>query len=98
MATTLKTALRALRRNPMRSALTTLGIIIGIAAVIAMVQIGEGSSAAIRQTIANMGANVLIVFPGQAVSAGVSFGGGSTVTLTSADAAAIARDCPSVSG
>ncbi|MHB1768705.1 MAG: ABC transporter permease, partial [Phycisphaerae bacterium] len=53
---------------------------------------------AIRQTIANMGANVLIVFPGQAVSAGVSFGGGSTVTLTSADAAAIARDCPSVSG
>ncbi len=98
MSTTLKTALRALRRNPMRSALTTLGIIIGIAAVIAMVQIGEGSSAAIRQTIANMGANVLIVFPGQAVSAGVSFGGGSTVTLTSADAAAIARDCPSVSG
>ncbi|MGC8623959.1 MAG: ABC transporter permease [Phycisphaerae bacterium] len=98
MGTTLKTALRALRRNPMRSALTTLGIIIGIAAVIAMVQIGEGSSAAIKQTIANMGANELIVFPGQAVSAGVSFGGGSSVTLTSADAAAIARDCPSVSG
>ena len=98
MATTLKTALRALRRNPMRSALTTLGIIIGIAAVIAMVQIGEGSSAAIKQTIANMGANELIVFPGQAVSAGVSFGGGSSVTLTSADAAAIARDCPSISG
>ena len=98
MATTLKTALRALRRNPLRSALTTLGIIIGIAAVIAMVQIGEGSSAAIKQTIANMGANVLIVFPGQAVSAGVSFGGGSSVTLTSADAAAIARDCPSISG
>ena len=98
MATTLKTALRALRRNPLRSALTTLGIIIGIAAVIAMVQIGEGSSAAIKQTIANMGANELIVFPGQAVSAGVSFGGGSSVTLTSADAAAIARDCPSISG
>ncbi len=98
MGTTLKTALRALRRNPMRSALTTLGIIIGIAAVIAMVQIGEGSSAAIKKTIANMGANELIVFPGQAVSAGVSFGGGSWVSLTSADAAAIARDCPSVSG
>ncbi len=97
MATTLKTALRALRRNPLRSALTTLGIIIGIAAVIAMVQIGEGSSAAIKQTIANMGANELLIFPGQAVSAGVSFGGGSSVTLTSADAAAIARDCPSIS-
>ncbi len=96
LATTLKTALRALRRNPMRSALTTLGIIIGIAAVISMVQIGEGSSAAIRQTIENMGANTLIVFPGQAVSAGVSFGGGSAVTLTSQDAAAVARDCPSV--
>lgn len=96
LATTLKTALRALRRNPMRSALTTLGIIIGIAAVISMVQIGEGSSAAIKQTIENMGANTLIVFPGQAVSAGVSFGGGSAVTLTSQDAAAVARDCPSV--
>ena len=96
LVTTLKTALRALRRNPMRSALTTLGIIIGIAAVISMVQIGEGSSAAIRQTIENMGANTLIVFPGQAVSAGVSFGGGSAVTLTSQDAAAVARDCPSV--
>jgi ABC-type antimicrobial peptide transport system permease subunit len=96
LVTTLKTALRALRRNPMRSALTTLGIIIGIAAVISMVQIGEGSSAAIKQTIENMGANTLIVFPGQAVSAGVSFGGGSAVTLTSQDAAAVARDCPSV--
>lgn len=97
MATTLKTALRALRRNPMRSALTTLGIIIGIAAVIAMVQIGEGSSAAIKQTIANMGANELIIFPGAAASGGVSFGGGSSVTLTSADANAIASECPSVS-
>ena len=97
LGTTLKTALRALRRNPMRSALTTLGIIIGIAAVIAMVQIGEGSSAAIKQTIANMGANELIIFPGAAASGGVSFGGGSSVTLTSADADAVRRECPSVS-
>ncbi len=96
MTTTLITALRALRRNPLRSALTTLGIIIGIAAVIAMVQIGEGSSAAIKQTIANMGANELIIFPGAAASGGVSFGGGSAVTLTSADADAVARDCPSI--
>ncbi len=97
IANTAITSLRALRRNPLRSALTTLGIIIGIAAVIAMVQIGEGSSAAIKQTIKNMGANTLIIFPGAAASGGVSFGGGSAVTLTSADAAAIARDCPSVS-
>ncbi len=97
LSTTLTTALRALQRNPLRSALTTLGIIIGIAAVIAMVQIGEGSSAAIKQTIANMGANELIIFPGAAASGGVSFGGGSAVTLTSADADAVARDCPSVS-
>ena len=96
ITTTLKTSFRALRRNPMRSALTTLGIIIGIASVIAMVQIGEGSSAAIKQTIANMGANTLIVFPGAAASGGVTFGGGSAVTLTSQDATAIARDCPSV--
>ncbi len=93
---TLKTAFRALRRNPLRSALTTLGIIIGIASVIAMVQIGEGSSAAIKQTFTSMGANTLIVFPGAAASGGVSFGGGSAVTLTAEDAAAIARDCPTV--
>jgi ABC-type antimicrobial peptide transport system permease subunit len=97
IATTLKTALRALRRNPLRSTLTTLGIIIGIAAVIAMVQIGEGSSAAIKKTIADMGANELIILPGQAASSGVSFGEGSSVTLTSADASAIERECPSVS-
>jgi ABC-type antimicrobial peptide transport system permease subunit len=97
IAATAVTSIKALRRNPLRSALTTLGIIIGIASVIAMVQIGEGSSAAIKQTIKNMGANTLIIFPGAAASGGVSFGGGSAVTLTSADAAAIARDCPSVS-
>lgn len=96
LASTSTTALRALKRNLMRSALTTLGIVIGIAAVIAMVQIGEGSSAAIKATFESMGANTLIVFPGQAVSAGVSFGEGSAVTLTSQDAAAVARDCPSV--
>ncbi len=57
---TIRTALRALRRNPMRAALTTLGIIIGVAAVIAMMEIGEGSSKAIQRTIASMGANNLM--------------------------------------
>ena len=69
--------MRALRRNPMRAALTTLGIIIGVAAVIVMMEIGKGSSAAIQRTIASMGANILLIHPGAAASGGVSFGGGS---------------------
>ena len=91
-----RTALRALRRNVMRSALTTLGIVIGVSAVIAMTEIGQGSSTAVQKTIASMGANNLMVMPGTAASGGVSFGGGSIVTLTAQDADAISRDCPSV--
>jgi len=93
---TLKTALNALRRNVMRSALTTLGIIIGVAAVIAMDGIGQGSKAAIAQTIQSMGANNLLVQPGTASSGGVSFGSGSSMTLTPQDAAAIASECQPV--
>jgi ABC-type antimicrobial peptide transport system permease subunit len=93
---TLKTALRALRRNVMRAALTTLGIVIGVAAVIAMMEIGNGSSAAIQRTIASMGANNILVMPGTAASGGVSFGAGSVMTLTPEDADAIAQDCPAV--
>ena len=82
----------------MRSALTTLGIVIGVAAVIAMVDIGQGSSASVRATIASMGANNLTVQSGTAASGGVSLGSGSAVTLTPQDAEAIIRDCPAVSG
>jgi ABC-type antimicrobial peptide transport system permease subunit len=92
----IRTALRALRRNVMRSALTTLGIVIGVSAVIAMTEIGQGSSTAVQKTIASMGANNLLVMPGTAASGGVSFGSGSVVTLTPQDADAIARECPSV--
>ena len=95
-ARTLKTAFRALRRNLMRAFLTTLGIVIGVGAVIAMMEIGHGSSTAIQKTVASMGANSMMVFPGQASSAGVSFGGGSTMTLTPQDGEAIARECPAV--
>ncbi len=95
---TFKTAVRALRRNAMRAALTTLGIVIGVAAVIAMMEIGNGSSAAIQRTIASMGANNVLVMPGTAASGGVSFGAGSVMTLTPQDADAIARDCPAVGG
>jgi ABC-type antimicrobial peptide transport system permease subunit len=93
---TMRTALVALTRNKTRAALTTLGIIIGIAAVIAMMEIGQGSSSAIQRTIASMGANNLLVFPGMAASGGVSWGAGSVMTLTAQDADAIVRECPAV--
>src|SRR6202167_5621256 len=92
----LRTAFRALRRNVMRSALATLGIVIGVGAVIAMTEIGQGSSAAVQKTIASMGANNLLVMPGTATSGGVTFGSGTGVTLTPQDAEAIARECRSV--
>ena len=93
---TIRTALRALRRNPMRAMLTTLGIVIGIAAVIAMMEIGDGASAAIQKGLSSMGANVLLVLPGAATSGGVMFGSGSVQTLTPEDCQAILRDCPAI--
>ncbi|HEV2950220.1 MAG TPA: ABC transporter permease [Gemmataceae bacterium] len=93
---TLKMAVNALRRNIMRSALTTLGIVIGVSAVIAMMEIGQGSSSAVKQTIASMGANMLLVQPGTASSGGVTFGSGSILTLTPDDGDAILRECPAV--
>src|SRR5437879_13525649 len=83
---TLRMAFHALRRNVMRSALTTLGIVIGVSAVIAMTEIGQGSTAAVQKTIASMGANNLLVMPGTASSGGVTFGRGSVLTLTPAGA------------
>jgi macrolide transport system ATP-binding/permease protein len=91
-----RTALNGLRRNVLRAALTTLGIIIGVAAVIAMMEIGRGSSTAIQQTIASMGANILMVRAGTASSGGVSFGAGSMMTLTPQDNDAIQEECPAV--
>ncbi len=90
----LRTALQGLRRNIMRAALTTLGIIIGVAAVIAMMEIGRGSATAIQRTMASMGANNLLILPGTASSGGVSFGTGSVMTLTPQDAEAILKEAP----
>jgi ABC-type antimicrobial peptide transport system permease subunit len=95
---TLRTAFRALRRNVMRAGLTTLGIVIGVAAVIAMMEIGNGSSIAIQGAIASMGANNLLIMPGTAASGGISFGAGSVMTMTPQDATAIAQECPAVGG
>src|SRR6516162_3425678 len=89
-------AVQALTRNVLRSALTTLGIIIGVAAVIAMMEIGQGSSSAIQKTIQSMGADNLLVQPGAAASGGASFGSGSVTTLSPQDAEAIARECSAV--
>lgn len=91
-----RTALRALRRNPMRATLTTLGIVIGIAAVITMMEIGGGSAESIRRAIASIGANNLVIRPGATSSGGVSFGAGSRITLTPEDCQAILRECPAV--
>ena len=94
--TTLRTALGALRVNKMRSALTALGVIIGVAAVIAMTEIGQGSKVAIQKTIASMGANNLLVLPGAVMSGSVSFGSGSSQTLKPSDMDEILRQCPDV--
>jgi ABC-type antimicrobial peptide transport system permease subunit len=96
VARTARTALRALGRNPLRALLTTLGIVIGVGAVIAMMEIGTGSSAAIQKTMATMGAHVLLVVPGTAASGGVTFGSGTVTTLTPEDGEAIRRECAAV--
>ena len=89
-------ALRALRVNKMRSLLTMLGIIIGIAAVIAMVAIGAGARKMISDQIASMGSNLILVIPGSTTSGGLRSGHGSSPTLTYDDAKAIKAECPSV--
>src|SRR6476661_9503298 len=88
---TLETALEALRRNVMRTALTALGIIIGVAAVIVMMALGNGARAAIEARIRTAGTNLIIVMPGSANVAGVRTGQGARTTLTADDADAIAR-------
>ncbi len=76
--------------------MTCLGIVIGIAAVIAMMEIGEGSAVAIHDRIASLGANVLQVEPGASSSSGVGMGAGTNMSLTPSDCEAIARECHAV--
>jgi putative ABC transport system permease protein len=89
-------AMRALRVNKMRALLTMLGIIIGIAAVIAMVAIGSGASKMISDQISSIGSNLLLVLPGSTTSGGMRSGSGGAPTLTYDDARAIKAECPSV--
>jgi putative ABC transport system permease protein len=93
---TLRVAIRALFRNKMRSFLTTLGIIIGVSAVISMVAIGEGAKAMVEQSFAAMGSNLLIVLPGSTTAGGQHGGFGSMPTLTWDDLRAIRTEVPSV--
>ncbi|MGB8274894.1 MAG: ABC transporter permease [Alphaproteobacteria bacterium] len=85
-------AFRALRVNKLRSALTMLGIVIGVAAVIAMVAVGVGAQERVNEQIRSLGANIMIVVSGTVTSGGVHFGLGSQLTLTDDDADAMARD------
>lgn len=89
-------ALRALRRNKLRSALTALGIIIGVAAVIAMVGIGNGAKTQVEAQVASLGRNVVTVFAGSFSSGGARGGWGSASTLTVEDAEAIRREVAGV--
>jgi putative ABC transport system permease protein len=93
---TLRIALRALLRNSMRSFLTTLGIIIGVAAVIAMMAIGAGARAQVQAAFAAMGTNLLILLPGSTTAGGSHGGFGSMPTLTWEDLAAIQSELSSV--
>ncbi|HSI07461.1 MAG: ABC transporter permease [Rariglobus sp.] len=89
-------ALRALRRNKMRSILTALGMIIGVGAVIAMVSIGNGAKSQVEASIANLGQNVITIFPGNFTSGGARGGWGSASSLTPEDATAIQNEISGV--
>src|SRR4029077_11403892 len=93
LSATIQIALAALKANKLRSALTMLGIIIGGAAVIAMVAIGSGATARIEEQIQSIGSNVIIVLSGSITSGGIRLGSGASQTLSVDDAQAIAAEC-----
>src|SRR6266581_4642286 len=96
VGSTINVAFRALRRNKLRSALTALGIIIGVGAVIAMVGIGSGAKAQVEAQIASLGQNVIVISTGSTTSSGIRTGWGGAGTLKIEDAEAIRREVPSV--
>lgn len=93
---TLKISLRALRVNKMRSALTMLGIIIGVAAVITMLAVATGATEKISDQISSIGSNLIMIVPGSTTTAGIRLGSGAASTLTLDDASAIEKECPAV--
>jgi putative ABC transport system permease protein len=97
LSSAFKISFRALMVNKMRSMLTMLGIIIGVAAVIVMLAVGTGASRQISERISSMGSNVIIVSPGATTAGGIRMGPGTEPSLTLDDAEAILRECPAVS-
>ena len=91
---TLRIALRALLRNKVRSLLTALGIIVGIAAVIAVVAVGQGATVMMQRQINSMGNNLVVIFPGSMRTGGHQGGAGTQQNLSDDDVEAIARECP----
>ena len=89
-------AVQAIARNMMRSALTMLGVFIGVAALIAMVAVGQGANEAVRKQIESLGTNLVVVLPGARTMGGVRGGAGSAATLTVSDAQAIRRESTAV--
>ena len=87
----MRIAVRALRVNKLRSALTMLGIIIGVGAVIAMVAVGAGAQARVAEQIQSLGSNLIIVLSGSVTSSGIRLGQGSQLTISEDDATAIER-------
>ncbi len=96
LADTARSALRSLRANKLRSGLTTLGIIIGVAAVITMLAVGEGAKRTVQAQLKSLGSNTMIVFPGTITASGVRLGTGTRNTLTEGDARAISEEVPGV--
>jgi putative ABC transport system permease protein len=92
----IKMASRALGRNKLRSALTMLGIIIGVGAVIAMVSLGQGAQSMVLGQISGMGSNMLTVMPGNMTAGGASLGAGASSTLTDDDVIAMQREIPTI--
>lgn len=95
-SSTFKIALRSLKVNKMRSILTSLGIIIGVSAVIIMLSVGEGAKQKISKDIESIGSNLLMVMSGSTTAGGVRMGGGTQPTLKLKDSEAIEQECPSV--
>ena len=89
----LKMAVQALRRNVLRSGLTCLGVVIGVATVITMMEIGQGSAHALKQTITGLGASVIQIDPSSSNVGGVSSGKGGKITLTPEDCGALLQEC-----
>lgn len=94
LISSIRIAFRALAMNKLRSALTMLGIVIGVASVIATVAVGSGATQRIQEQIASIGSNIIIVLPGSTTSSGLRLGSGNAVTLSEADAKELAAQCP----